>query len=194
VLRHEVAVLRRAELEAPKPTWPDRAILSALIRLVPRELRPHRPVTPATVPGWHRRLVAKKWSHPSRPGRPAVSDEIRALVVRLAMENRSQGYARIQGELLGLGHRVGLGTIRRILAATRRRSPPQVCADPSWKTFPRSQAEGFSATEFFPIDTANLHRPYVLLVTETRTQRAHVLGGTAHPDGAWAAVPMLLRI
>ena len=60
MLRHEVAVLRRAN---PKPRldWADGALFAALIRLLPKHLRAHRLVTPGTVLRWHRRLVAAKW-------------------------------------------------------------------------------------------------------------------------------------
>jgi putative transposase len=185
VLRHGVAVLRRTNPK-PRMDWADRALLAALIRLLPKPLRAHRLVTPGTILRWHRRLVAKKWTYPHRIGRPPADDAIALLIQRMATENPTWGYQRIQGELLKLGHRVGASTIRRVLQRSRIPPAPIRCTDTTWRQFLCTQASTMLACDFFHVDCAvTLTRVYVFFVMDVGSRYVHLLGVTTNPDGVW---------
>ena len=143
-LRHEVAILHRTN---PRPTftWLDRAVLSALSRLLPVPLRQLRLVTPRTLLRWHAHLVARRWTYPNRrPGRPPTAPPIRALVLRMARENPRWGYRRIQGELVGLGHAVAASTVWTILKNAGLNPAPRR-SDPTWRQFLSAQAHAILA-------------------------------------------------
>jgi len=115
VLRHQLAVLRR-QVATPRPSWADRAILSALARLLPRHRRRHLFVTPRTLLRWHADLVKRRWTYAKRgPGRPPTRPTIRALILRLATENPTWGYRRIADEIAGRGRKVAPATVWAIL-------------------------------------------------------------------------------
>jgi putative transposase len=184
VLRHQLAVLRR---RAPRPrtSWPDRALIAALTRLLPTRRRLGLLITPGTVLRWHRRLISRRWAtQPARSGRPAIPAGLRALAVQLAAENPTWGYRRIHGELVGLGYQIGASTVWKILHRAGIDPSPRR-AGPSWTEFLRSQAHGILACDLFHLDTITLHRYYAFFVIEHVNRRVHILGVTAHPTGAW---------
>jgi putative transposase len=184
VLRHQLAVLQR-QAARRRFTWSDRAILSALTRLVPRERWASFLVTPETILRWHRALVRRRWTYPhGSHGRPALAQETVELILRLAQENPRWGYLRIVGELKKLGIAASKTSVASVLH--RHRLPPAPRrSGPTWSEFLRAQAKGILATDFLTVDTITLRHFYVLFVIEIDRRRVHLLGVTANPKGPW---------
>jgi transposase InsO family protein len=185
VLRHELAVLRR-QISCPRLVESDRVFLAAASRLLGRRSRSFF-VRPDTLLGWHRQLVRKRWTYAGRrPGRPAVAEETRELVLRLARENSRWGYERIVGELAGVGVRVSATTVAKILRQAGV-SPAGARVQLSWRDFLRAHGDSIIACDFFTVETLWLGRLYVLFFLEIGSRRVHFAGCTANPDGRWTA-------
>jgi putative transposase len=183
VLRHQLYVLnRQVKRSGLKPH--DRVLIAAASGVLPRRRWASLFVRPETILRWHRALVARRWTYPRRQGRPPKTAEIRRLVVRLAEENASWGYRRIQGELKHLGIAIAPSTVWSILRKAGIDPAPRR-AGPSWKEFLRSQAHGIIACDFVAVDTALLRRFYALVFVEIATRRVHLAGVTSNPDASW---------
>lgn len=146
-------------------------------------------VTPDTVLAWHRRLVAMKWTFPSRgPGRPPVFSEIRNLILKMARSSSRWGYTCIQDRLRNLGYRVGRTTVARILKEHGPEPGPKRSRGTSWTAFLRTQWPGIAAIDFTTVEVwtiGGLVTYYVAFVMELATRRVTCAGITAHPGGAW---------
>jgi putative transposase len=175
LLRHQVAVLRR-QVKAPRLSWADRAILSALARLLPRgRLRQLQLlVAPRTLLRWHADLVRRRWTY-RRPGagRPSTVPSVQALVLEMARDNPGWGCRRIHGELAGLGCKLALSAVWQILKDAGIDPAPRRSGQ-SWRAFLDAQAKTILATDFFHVDTVLLRRLYVLFVIEHGARRVHL--------------------
>jgi transposase InsO family protein len=133
-------------------------------------------VTPNTILAWHRTLIAQKFDGSQQRktlGRPQVSKELEALVLRMAQENRSWGYDRIAGALAHLGYRISDQTVGNIL---------------NWHEFIRTHMEVLVATDFFTAEVwtiAGFVTYYVLFFIHLASRKVHVAGVTPHPDARW---------
>jgi hypothetical protein len=104
ILRHQLAILQRRQPRRPKLNWADRALLAALLGVIPKARRQglRLLITPDTILRWHRDIVRRRWAARSmrgRSGRPATRRNIRALVLRLARENPGWGVSASSGSL-----------------------------------------------------------------------------------------------
>ena len=184
MLRHEVSV-RRRQVARPALRPADRALLAGLSRLLRRERRGRFFVRPETLLRWHRDLVRRRWTYPrTRSGRPAVPPGAVRLVLRLAKENPTWGYRRIQGELATMGVRLAPSSVWAVLRRHGIEPSPRR-SGPTWAEFLRAQATTMLACDFFTVDTVLLRRLYVMFFIEIDTRRVHLSGITATPVGEW---------
>ena len=130
---------------------------------------------------WHRKLIAQKWTYARNgPGRPRISQEITDLVLRMARENVSWGYDRIQGALANLGHIIAPNTVKNILKRHGIEPAPEREKRTSWKRFLKAHWEVMAATDFFTIEVwtaRGLVTYYVLFVMRLKTRCMHIAGG-----------------
>jgi hypothetical protein len=146
-------------------------------------------VTPDTILRWHRELIADKWNYAdrrrNRPGRPPVSNDVRELVLRMAKENPSWGYDRIQGALANVGHEISDATVGNILKQNGIEPAPQRKRQTTWKSFIQAHWESLAAVDFTTIEVwtrGGLVTYYLLFVMELATRRVCFAGLTPGPD------------
>ena len=148
--------------------------------------------TPETLLRWYKRLIADKFDGSKKRkalGRPRVSEAVEQIVIRMAQENPTWGYRRIQGTLANLGHSIDKITVRNILRRHHMEPAPQRRkAGMSWAQFLKLHWEVLAATDFFTVEVAPWHglvTYYVLVVMELATRRVQVAGITPHPTAAF---------
>ena len=149
-----------------------------------------RIVTPDTLLAWHRRLIARKYDFSTvrKPGRPRTVGELRDLILRMARENRSWGYTRIQGALRNLGHEVGRGTVAQMLKSAGLEPAPDRLSRTTWKEFLRTHWEVLAATDFFTVElwtVVGLVRYHVWFVIRLATREVKIAGIVPEPTGSW---------
>jgi putative transposase len=148
-------------------------------------------VKPDTILAWHRQLVAKKFDGSKErkaPGRPTIDQEVEALVVRMAQENRTWGYDRIVGALANLGYRVSDQTVGNILKRHGLPPAPERQTTTTWKEFIRTHMDVLVATDFFTAEVwtwCGLMTYYVLFFIHLDSRKVSVAGVTPHPNEQW---------
>jgi putative transposase len=146
---------------------------------------------PDTILAWYRRLIAQKFDgskHRQYPGRPPVSLEVEALVVRMARENSGWGYDRIVGALANLGHHVSDQTVGNILRRHGIAPAPKRSQITTWKDFLAAHTNVLAGCGFFTVEVLTwrgLVTYYVLFFLHLESRRVSVTGITRHPDQEW---------
>jgi putative transposase len=149
-------------------------------------------VTPETLLAWHRNLIAKKYDGRAlrTTGRRVTSTALANLIIRMAEENRSWGYRRIQGALSNLGHNVARTTIANVLKRNGIEPSPERNRKTTWKEFLRRHWPQIIAADFFTVEVwtcAGLKRFIVLFFIDLSTRRVEIAGIAGSVNGFWMA-------
>lgn len=180
-LRQQLATYAR-QRSKPRLTPLDRAFWVALSRLWPRWKEALVIVQPDTVVRWHRKGFRLYWRTLSKcgPGRPPISEEIQALIRRLANENGWRA-RKIQAELEKLGFAVSLATVSRYLP----RREPDDSQRQRWITFLRNHKDVISGMDFFVVPTVGFRLLYVWFVIDHGRRRILHFNVTMNPTAQW---------
>ena len=144
-------------------------------------------VQPETFTRWHRQGFRLFWRWKSKPGRPTLPKDLRALIHRMALENPTWGQERIANELLlKLGLQVSPRTVRKYMPRHCVGGPGKRCPSQHWSTFIRNHAKGIVACDFCVAVTATFRILYVFVVIELASRRLVHVNVTAHPTSQWA--------
>src|SRR5438477_2565559 len=203
VHRHQLIVIEflqaenrllKARLRGKRIRFTDaeRALLARKAKAVGRKalLELDTVVSPDTLLRWHRRLVAQKWNFAERrgAGRPGIMRHISELIVRMAQDNRSWGYTRIQGALANLNHKVGRGTIANVLKRNGIEPAPERSRRTPWSTFLKAHWKVLAASDFLTVEVwtgRGLITHYLLFVISLRDRLVKIAGITTRPDESW---------
>ncbi len=196
LLRQQLRILQRKHPHPPRISYCEKlalAVLAAKLRTTGSSARNRLGeivliFKPETLLKWHRDLVRRKWTitRCQRGGRPTIATGLEALILRLARENPTWGYGKLEGELGKLGYDVGRTTVKAVLK--RKRVPPapeRAKRGSSWRTFLGHYGDHIVACDFFTVETAWLKTLYVLFFIELGSRRVHFAGCTAEPTTAW---------
>jgi transposase InsO family protein len=146
-----------------------------------------RIVKPETFTYWHRQGFRLFWKWKSKPGRPPLPKDLRALIRRMVLENPTWGQERIANELLlKFGLRVSPRTVRTYMPNHCVGSPGKRHQTQRWSTFLRNHAKGILACDFCVAVTMSFHMLYVFVVIEHASRRLVHVNVTAHPTAQWA--------
>jgi putative transposase len=148
-------------------------------------------VRPETILTWCRQLAAKKYDSSEQrrnAGRPRKTNDIRALVLRLAGENIGWGYTKLRDALRGLKIEIGRTTVANILAEAGIEPAPERSRKRTWKQFLTSHWETLYACDFFGVETLGVFgtvRVMAFFVIELKSRAVHIAGIRIDPDQGW---------